>query len=112
MAWRCLGPSIARDVAGMKEYSGNTCRCYYIRIEHTWELRDKEDGMSMLKQAQPVGGWVRSGRTRFIAAAGNLFGGLVAVLHAMASFCAANDAFERSLSFEERLQRTGRIRYR
>ncbi len=111
MTWRCLGPSIARDVVGMKECSGSTCRCD-IRIEHTWALRDKEDGMNMRKQVQPVGGWVPSGRTRFMAATGTLVRGLVAVLHAMATFCAANDAFERSLSFEERLQRTGRIRYR
>ncbi len=41
-----------------------------------------------------------------------LFGGLVALLQAMATFCEANEAVERSLSFEERLQRTGRIRYR
>ncbi len=68
--------------------------------------------MSMLEQAQPVGGWVRSGGMRLVAATGTFFGGLVAVLHAMATFCEANDAFERSLSFEERLQRTGRIRYR
>ena len=43
---------------------------------------------------------------------GKLLRWSMAALNAIAAFYEAHDAFERSLSFEERLQRTGRIRYR
>ncbi len=43
---------------------------------------------------------------------GKLLRWSMATLNVIATFCEANEAVERSLSFEERLQRTGRIRYR
>ncbi len=36
----------------------------------------------------------------------------VAAIYAVAAFFEANDTFDRSLALEERLERTGRIRYR
>ncbi len=68
--------------------------------------------MNTLKQSQQRACRLGNGSRHLVAGFGKIIGGLVAIINAIAVFCEANDAFEQSLSFEERLQRTGRIRYR
>lgn len=67
--------------------------------------------MNTLKQSQ-LASSVWNGGQHVIASVGKVFGGLVSVINAIAAFYEEQEAHKRSLSFDERLQRMGRIRYR
>ncbi len=64
--------------------------------------------MNTLEQSQQLASWVWDGGRHVVAGVGKVLGSLVAVMHAVAMFYEEQEAHERSLHFEERLQRTGR----
>ncbi len=68
--------------------------------------------MHALNQAQQAaGGAPRDGR-HLVGGVGKVWADLVIVLQTIAACCAERDAHSGPRSFEARLQRTGRIRYR
>ena len=57
-------------------------------------------------------GTVRQSSLHLVTGVGTVFGGLVDLMRGIAVFYQELETDERSLPLEERLQRTGRVRYR
>ena len=68
--------------------------------------------MHTLKQSQQQALWVQYVSLHLVTGVGTVFGGIVDIMRGIAVFYQELETDERSLSLEERLQRTGRVRYR
>ncbi len=68
--------------------------------------------MYVIKQSQLVGAWLWYGGAYLLAAVRTVVGDSLSLVQTVLVDDTDWEAHERSLSFEERLQRTGRIRYR
>jgi len=68
--------------------------------------------MHTLKQSQQLASWVRDVGLHLVTGGGAVFGSLVHLMRGIAVFYQELETDERSLPLEERLQRTGRVRYR
>ncbi len=68
--------------------------------------------MHAIKQSQQLASWAWDGGRHLVGQAGKIVGALLHVMSAITAFNQEHEAYERSLSLEERLQRTGRVGYR
>jgi hypothetical protein len=67
--------------------------------------------MQTLKPSQQLALWARVG-LHLVTGGGAVFGSLVHLMRGIAVVYQEPKTYERSLPLEERLQRTGRVRYR
>ncbi len=68
--------------------------------------------MYALKPSQQLAIWARYVGLQLVTAVSTVVGGLGDVMRVIAVFYQELETYERSLPLDERLQRTGRVRYR